>query len=43
MTPDGLPLLNYGKCQIGKLIKRSIVLKNEGYVPATVKFDPITH
>jgi len=38
---DGLPMLSFKKTRIGNTAKESIVLKNEGSVPATVQFDPI--
>jgi hydrocephalus-inducing protein len=43
LTEEGLPLLKFKKTRLGKTTTRTIVLHNEGSVPATVKFDPITH
>lgn len=40
---DGTAVLNFGKTRIGKDNILSIVLTNEGQVPATVKFDAITN
>jgi len=42
LTPEGYPHLMFPRTQLGKLVKKQIILKNEGIVPATVKFDPIT-
>ena len=43
VIPDGTAVLNFGKTRIGKDSILSIVLTNEGQVPATVKFDAITN
>jgi hypothetical protein len=40
---DGTPALRFRKTRIGKDCIMSIVLKNEGQVPATVRFDAITN
>ena len=40
---DGTPLLKFKKTRINKAITSQIVLKNEGVVPATVKFEPLVH
>jgi hydrocephalus-inducing protein len=39
---DGTPALRFRKTRIGKETIMSIVLKNEGQVPATARFDAIT-
>lgn len=40
---DGVPSLRFGKTRIGKDSIMSIVVNNEGQVPATAKFDAITN
>lgn len=40
---DGTPALRFRKTRIGKDTILSIVLKNEGQVPATARFDAITN
>lgn len=40
---DGTPILRFRKTRIGKDTIVPIVLKNEGQVPATVRFDGITN
>lgn len=40
---DMTPALKFRKTRIGKDCIMSIVLKNEGQVPATVRFDAITN
>lgn len=39
--PDGTPVLKFRKTRIGKDSILSIVLKNEGSIPATARFDVI--
>lgn len=38
---DGTPVLKFRKTRIGKETILSIVLKNEGSIAATARFDPI--
>jgi hydrocephalus-inducing protein len=40
---DGTPILRFRKTRIGKDCILPIVLKNEGQVPATVRFDALTN
>ena len=40
---DGTPILKFRKTRVGKDTYQQIVLKNEGQVPATVRFDAITN
>ena len=43
LSDDGLPLLKFNKTRLNKKTTGTITLHNEGSVPATVKFKPITH
>lgn len=43
LTEEGLPLLKYKKTRLNKRTTGTITLHNEGAVPATVKFQPLTH
>lgn len=43
LSEEGLPLLKLKKTRIGKRTTGTITLHNEGAVPATVKFKPITN
>eukprot|EP01022_Parablepharisma_sp_SALTPOND_P020800 TRINITY_DN386_c0_g1_i3.p1 TRINITY_DN386_c0_g1~~TRINITY_DN386_c0_g1_i3.p1 ORF type:complete len:4093 (+),score=589.86 TRINITY_DN386_c0_g1_i3:873-13151(+) len=38
---DGTPVLMFKKTRLGNVQRESIVLKNDGSLPATVQFDPI--
>ena len=40
---DGNPILKFKKTRLNKSAMGQIVLKNEGVVPATVKFEPLVH
>jgi len=40
---DGTPILKFRKTRIGKDNYMQIILKNEGQVPATARFDAITN
>jgi hydrocephalus-inducing protein len=40
---EGVPQLKFKKTRMGRESVLSISLKNEGQVPATVRFDPLTH
>jgi len=40
---DGTPILRFRKTRIGRESVLSIVLKNEGQVPATARFDALRH
>ena len=40
---DGNPILKFKKTRLSKIATGEIVLKNEGVVPATVKFEPLVH
>ena len=40
---DGNPILKFKKTRLKKTAMGQIVLKNEGVVPATVKFEPLVH
>lgn len=40
---ENTPMLKFPKVRIDKSLVLPIVLKNEGYVPATVKFDLTTN
>lgn len=40
---DGTPILRYRKTRVGKDCILPIILKNEGQVPATARFDAITN
>ena len=41
--PDGTPALRFRKTRVGKENYLQIVLKNDGQVPATARFDAITN
>ena len=40
---DGTPVLKFKRTRLNKSLTSQIVLKNEGVVPATVKFEPLVH
>ena len=40
---DGTPAMRFKKTRIGKHQKLPLMLKNEGQIPATVRFDVITN
>jgi len=40
---DGIPVLKFKKTRVGKEVILPILLKNEGQVPATARFDAITN
>jgi len=40
---DGTPMLKFKKTRIGRNCIQQIILKNEGQVPATARFDAITN
>ena len=40
---DGNPILKFKRTRLNKSAMGQIVLKNEGVVPATVKFEPLVH
>jgi hypothetical protein len=40
---DGTPVLRFRKTRIGKDHYMQVVLKNEGPIPATARFDAITN
>jgi len=40
---DGTPLLRFRRTRVNKETYMQVVLKNEGQVPATVRFDAITN
>ncbi|MCQ2815786.1 MAG: hypothetical protein MJ252_00825, partial [archaeon] len=41
LDQDGTPLLKFKRTRLEKAVEGELVLKNEGVVPATVKFDPL--
>ena len=43
LDTDGTPVLRFRKTRIGREATLSIVLKNEGQVPATARFDALRH
>lgn len=43
LDTDGTPILKFKKTRIGRDGTHSIILKNEGQVPATARFDAIRH
>lgn len=40
---DGIPVLKFKKTRVGKEVILPLLLKNEGQVPATARFDAITN